>query len=49
VLARGIVRDENGLPSALAFFMKSVELWTSTSSNVVMSYLAPPVVSPAPP
>src|SRR5450631_4097430 len=44
-----LCQTKNGLPSALAFFMKATDCPTSTSSNVVMSYLAPPVVSPSPP
>src|SRR5262249_25371570 len=34
-----LCQTKNGLPSFLAWSMKSQELWTSTSSNVVMSYL----------
>src|SRR6478736_762718 len=35
-----LCQTKNGLPSALALSMKSLELLTSTSSKVVMSYLA---------
>src|SRR5437899_714070 len=35
-----LCQTKNGLPSCLALSMNSQELLTSTSSNVVMSYLA---------
>ena len=35
-----LCQRKNGLPLSLAFFMKPIESLTSTSSNVVMSYLA---------
>ena len=40
-----LCQTKNGLPSVLALSMKSHEALTSTSSNVVMSYLALGVMS----
>ena len=37
-----LCQRKNGLPASLALFMKSIESLTSTSSKVVMSYLASP-------
>src|SRR3989442_1648709 len=44
-----LCQRKNGLPDSLAFFMKSMESLTSTSSKAVMSYLAPTSPSPVPP
>src|SRR6476646_3742369 len=41
----GLCQRKNGLPSFLALSKKSVEAFTSTSSKVVMSYLAFGVMS----
>ena len=40
-----LCQTKNGLPSALALSMKSLEAFTRTSSKVVMSYLAFGVMS----